>query len=82
MKRVFLGLLVAGLIIANNCASPLAARSSAFPEACPLLPVRIVSVEVTPQGARSNILSISRGRRERRNATKSTNLIRLHFVHF
>jgi hypothetical protein len=60
MKNVFLTLLVAGLVIANNGASTLAANSSAAAEACPALPIRIASVTVSPlQPARQHTINVS-----------------------
>jgi hypothetical protein len=60
MKNVFLGLLLAGLVIANNGASTLAANSSAAAEACPTLPIRIASVTVSPlQPARRHTVNVS-----------------------
>ncbi len=60
MKNVFLGLLVAGLVITNNGVSTLAAYSSTAAEACPVLPIGIGRVAVSPlQPARQHFVIVS-----------------------
>ena len=60
MTRIFLGLLIVGLIILNNGASTVASYSSETAEACPVLRVKIDSVAVTPlQPAQQHIVNVS-----------------------
>jgi hypothetical protein len=60
MKRIVPGLLLLGLFVLNNDAPTLAAYSSAATEACPVLPIRIASVTVSPlHPAREHTVNVS-----------------------
>jgi hypothetical protein len=60
MKRLFSGLLMISLMILHQATSVLAGYSPIAPQACPVLSVRITSVEVTPrQPAREHTIRVS-----------------------